>query len=170
MSSRFSRSCCACLAAMRSRDPVGRRKSAGMRARGKDQRFLVLPSLLVRGVRRHATRLRIIAGPRRAGARRAPPDAVVPSSRSTFRAGAGPGEQLRMAAASWRALSACRGGETRSIVACGGSGRSRRARKTAATRGPANGENRSIVSLPESTTSATVCGTVRCRSKTRRRG
>jgi hypothetical protein len=57
------------------------------------------PSLAVcAGGRRYATPPRFSAGPRRAGARRAPPDAVVPSSRSTFRADAGPGERLRMAA------------------------------------------------------------------------
>jgi hypothetical protein len=44
-----------------------------------------------------------------AGARREPPDAVVPSSHSTFRARAGPGEQLRMAAGWWRASNAFRG-------------------------------------------------------------
>lgn len=63
---RFSREICACPAAMRSREPLGRRESAGMRARGKDQRSLALPSLLVRGVRRQATALWITAGPRRA--------------------------------------------------------------------------------------------------------
>ena len=42
-------------AANRSRDPLGRRKSAEMRARGKDQRSRVLPSLRARGTAQQNT-------------------------------------------------------------------------------------------------------------------
>ena len=50
------------------------------------------------------------------GARRAPPDAVVPSSRSTFRAGAGPAERLCMAAGWWHRSRPFRHADARSVV------------------------------------------------------